>query len=164
MLGKQQYSLSYATGNQSDKNGNDHLDTLGNFRYTASGFNNYGDEVSHLNFPNEQVIVSDKHKNKMVNTDFMKWLADIIHQYEQAGVEVIMLPPVCVESYYNNVYNANIANALEKIGHPYIVEPSYMMLDDSCYFNTGYHINRHGVLQNTSHIIKIMREHEGYNH
>lgn len=131
------------------------------YAYVASGFNEYGDEVSHLNFPSEKIAISNKQTkaNGAINIDFMKWLADIIHQYEQIGVEVIMLPPVCVKSYYNNVYNANFAKELEKISHPYIVEPSYMVLDDSCYFNTGYHVNNNGVLQNTSHIIKVMREH-----
>lgn len=130
----------------------------GKYAYVASGFNDLGDEVSHWSCPNGALKASGKF-SRQVDEDFVQWLATTIHKYEEAGAEVIMLPPVCVQSHYENDYNDDIAKALKSIGRPYVVAPSYMVLDDSCYFNTGYHVNRSGVIQNTNHIITVMREH-----
>lgn len=131
------------------------------YEYIASGFNEYGDEASHLLFPSEKLTITGGSKVYQVDNNFMEWLAAIIYKYEQAGAEVIMLPPVCVKSFFEDIETntKSIAEALRNIKHPFLVEPSYMVLDDSCYFNTMYHVNRSGVMQNTSHIIKVMREH-----
>lgn len=68
-----------------------------------------------------------------------------------------MIPPVNVKSNHLVTYNEKIPDALKSINHPYVVSPFYMLLDDSCSFDTGYHVNREGVKQNTKHLIKILR-------
>ena len=69
-----------------------------------------------------------------------------------------MLPPVDVETHHKEVYNDNIEVALKDIGWPYVVNHTYMVLDDSCSFNGGYHVNKDGVRQNTNHIIEVLRK------
>lgn len=128
-----------------------------NFAYVKSGFNELGDEVGHFKYPNIVEPPLRKVEDRTVDKDFMVWLADMIQQYEQRGAKVVMLPPVCLTTHFIALYNNNIGEALGSIHHPYIVDPQDMVLDDSCAFNTGYHLNEEGVRQNTSKIIKILR-------
>lgn len=127
------------------------------FKYLKSGFNEYGDEVSHLNYPPKNINIYGEREKRTVNKEFMEWLNDMITKYEQAGASVIILPPVCVKSYFNISYNDNIGDALRSIHHSYIVSPSSMALDDSCSFDTGWHMNDAGIKQNTAHIIKVLK-------
>ena len=127
------------------------------FVYTKEGFNEFGDEVSHLNYPNLKYLGSGKKTERAVNRDFIEWLSRTIEQYEMAGAQVIMMPPACILSSFNKNYNDHIKEALAKIKHPYIVEPSSMALPDTCMFNTEYHLNREGVRRNTQNIIQALK-------
>ena len=127
------------------------------FVYTKEGFNEFGDEVSHLDYPNLKYLGSGKKIGRAANEDFVEWLGQTIGRYEMAGAQVIMLPPACIMSSFNKNYNDHIKDALAKIKHPYIVEPSSMALPDSCMFNTEYHLNREGVRQNTQNIIRALK-------
>ena len=127
------------------------------FMYAKSGFNEYGDEVSHLSYPNVEYSSSNKINTKQVQSEFMNWLAETIRRYEQAGATVIMLPPVCIESHFKTSYNDHVEEALNEINHPYLTSPASMVVDDSCSFNTGYHMNKDGVRQNTIRIISNLK-------
>ena len=129
------------------------------FKYLKSGFNQYGDEVSHLNYPPKKIHFSGECEKRTVNKEFMEWFNDMIIKYEQAGASVILLPPVCVKSYFNASYNENISEALTAIRHPYLIPPHSMALDDSCAFDTGWHMNKDGVCKNTINIIKALKSH-----
>ncbi|MBP5777113.1 MAG: hypothetical protein J6W56_06130 [Prevotella sp.] len=128
------------------------------FAYVKSGFNELGDEVGHFKYPNIVEPPLRKVEDRTVDSGFMVWLADMIQQYEQRGAKVVMLPPVCINTHFKTLYNSGISEALDKIHHPYIVDPHDMVLDDSCAFNSGYHMNSEGIRQNTSNIIKIFKE------
>lgn len=128
------------------------------FKYLKSGFNEYGDEVSHLNYPSKKFHTSSKRENRTINKEFLEWFNNMIAKYEEAGASIILLPPVCVKSYFNISYNNNISDALRSIHHSYIVSPSSMVLDDSCSFDTGWHMNSDGIKQNTANIIKVLKD------
>ena len=121
--------------------------------YNLKGFNEYGDEVGHFGYKNKKYN-QNKKETRGINKDFIYWLKEIIMQYEQAGAHVVILPLVCIKSHFHNVYSDDIANTLKGIGSPYIVNPSSMVLSDSCMFDTGSHMNRAGCDQNTQNIIK----------
>lgn len=125
------------------------------FMYVKSGFNDYGDEVSHFNYPSNPGKSSEKVETRGVDKDFMIWLANIIIKYNKMGVIVVMMPPVCPAARYHEAFNHNIVDALNEIKNPYIVNPLSMVLDDSCSFG-GYHVNEEGVRQNTKHIIEAL--------
>ena len=127
------------------------------YAYVKSGFNEFGDEVSHIDYPSVKYMSSEKSNTEKVKKSFIDWLADIIQQYDQAGANVVMLPPVCIESHFKVSYNDNIEKALIEINHPYITSPTSMVLDDSCTFDTGYHMNKEGIRQNTRNIISILK-------
>lgn len=125
------------------------------FIYAASGFNVYGDEVSHFNFPSQKFSENEK-KNSDLSSDFLVWLAQTIKECESAGVHVIVLPPVCIESSLKNIDTDAISKALDEIGHPYAVEPSFMVLSDDYAFDTRYHMNKEGAIRNTQNIIQVL--------
>ena len=128
------------------------------FEYVLNGFNELGDEVSHLNYPSQPCPPAEGRETRQVDGETVQWLQEQLHQYEQAGARILMVPPVNVRSNLVACHNDNIDQALEEIGYPYIVSPEVMAVDDSCYFNTGYHMNRAGVEQNTRRLIFLLRE------
>ena len=126
------------------------------FVYTASGFNAYGDEVSHLQFPSTAYVASSYKETRPVRQEFISWMQDILHDMEQRGIRLVMLPPTCVESYFNGHYTSEIADALQSIGYPYLVQPETMTVPDSFVFDSGYHLNAQGIDLNTRRIIGIL--------
>lgn len=125
------------------------------FDYAKSGFNEWGDEVAHFQYPST-FIQPDLPATKVVDPEFFDWLAATVAEYEKAGIKVVMLPPVCVESQFKTSYNEEIAKELNRVHLSYIIEPDSMVLPDSCAFNTGYHLNQKGVELNTRKIIRIL--------
>lgn len=126
------------------------------FKYTRGGFNELGDEVSHLKYPDKFVNILHNRTSK-ISIRFIEWLNRIIREYEKKGVKVIMIPPICTFSYFENDYNPEINSYLESMHHSYVVSPVVMTVDDSCMFNSPHHLNREGICQSTSKIIKILK-------
>ena len=125
------------------------------FAYTACGFNAYGDEVSHLRFPRTYMASFYKEKRPL-REKFTGWLRNVLHDIEQRGIKLVMLPPACVDSYFKGHYRNAIAHALQAIGYPYVTSPQSMTLPDSLAFDSGYHLNSQGVEINTKRIIEIL--------
>ena len=128
----------------------------GRFGYAASGFNEYGDEVSHWTLPGDAYVPSGGAETRQVSQKFMGWLQQELQAYEARGARVIVLPPVCVSSYFSKSYQESIAQALQQCGYPYAAQPAFLTLPDSLAFNTGYHINRQGVRTATERIGSVL--------
>jgi len=129
-----------------------------NYVYSKSGFNEYGDEIGHYNYPSVPFKKKGKvMRNMPIDKTFINWLSNTINDYEQKGTKVIMLPPVCIKSHFERSYSDAIGIALDKIGHPYIYSPKKMVLEDKYSFDTEYHVNKEGVNINTQHIIESLR-------
>ena len=126
------------------------------FSYAASGFNEFGDEVSHFNYPSKPVSARPLDL-KNYSKNFVVWLENIIGKYEQKGANVILLPPVCVRSFYDSVDTDIASQLLKEIGHPYVVSPSFMVQDDLYYFDLSYHLTRDGCIRNSREIMKILQ-------
>lgn len=122
------------------------------FTYVASGFNEYGDEVSHLSFPSSEYHPNGYREERSVRPSFCEWLQHIVTAYREKGVHVLMMPPACTSSYFATHYNEQVAETLRAKQIPYIVSPTEMVVPDSCYFDSGYHFNRHGVELNTTRL------------
>lgn len=129
------------------------------FAYAASGFNAYGDEVNHLRFPGSYAASSYK-ESRPVRKEFIGWLRDVLHDIEQRGITLVMLPPACADSYFKGHYRDDISKALHAIGHPYVASPYSMTLPDSLAFDSGYHLNLQGVEINTRRIIELLKNHK----
>lgn len=128
------------------------------FRYTKKGFNEYGDEVSHWNYKSRGIVPKGIKETRKVDKAFLTWLADILLKYERKGAKVVMVPPVNVVTNFMETYNENVGEALKSINRDYVVPYNFMVLDDSCSFDGGYHVNKAGVDQNTTHLIEIFRK------
>jgi len=127
------------------------------FVFRKGGFNEFGDEVSHLDFPDLKYMPPGTNYSTDMDPDFLEWFCCTIRLYEKADARVIMLPPACIESYFKVKYHRCIEDSLVGRGLPYIADPAAMVVADSCMFNSGYHFNREGVRQNTANIIRILR-------
>lgn len=125
------------------------------FRYTASGFNKYGDEISHFNFPNKPIPKSNI-GNMQLSKQFINWFSGMLKRCELIGAKTIVLPPVCTESFFKNSDIESVSAILEQIGYPYAVQPSTMVLDDKYAFDTRYHMNRDGCILNTQNLIECI--------
>ena len=123
------------------------------YRYVADGFNEYGDEESHwyLESDNPKIDENKVENNGQIDPGFVNWLQKTLKRFEEKGVIVILLPPVTINS-------ESINDGISHIGYQYVVEPREMVLADSCYYNAVYHVNREGVIQNTSKIISILKD------
>ncbi len=128
------------------------------FVNAASGFNDYGDEVSHFSFPSKTYHPTKERETREVDLDFIGWLDKTLSHYEQRGIRFVMMPPACIVSHYKASYNENITKALDRIHRPYITSPKDMALPDSCSFNTGYHLNREGCRQHSLNMIKWLKQ------
>lgn len=131
-----------------------------NFSYTRDGFNEYGDEVSHFNYPSSTnlKVGSGKSKKVEVNEEFVKWLDWIMNDLECRGVKIFLMPPVNILSNHKVTYFPTITKALERIKRKYVTSPESMVLGDSLTFDGGYHVNREGVIRNTNRMIKLLKK------
>ncbi len=130
---------------------------LNRFAYTAAGFNEYGDEVSHLRYSGTPYRASHVVESRPIRPEFIRWLREALHDMERRGATVVMLPPACVLSYFRSHYSDSIAAELQSAGYPYVVPPLSMTLPDSLAFDTGYHLNAKGVELNTRRVIEVLK-------
>ena len=128
------------------------------FRNSKEGYNEFGDEVDHWKYPSPGIKPRGIVEEREIDQDFMIWFKGILEQYEQKGARVMMVPPVNVTTNFKETWNPNVDTALKSINRPYVVDVGYMVLDDSCSFDGGYHVNKEGVRQNTDHLIEILRK------
>lgn len=122
------------------------------------GYNVYGDRVEHWYKKSSGIKPKNQIESRKLDNDFMIWFVGMLNQYEKNGAKVIMIPPVSVTTHFKETYSKSIGDALKSFHRPYMVDEDFMVLDDSCSYNGGYHVNRNGVIQNTNHLIEILRK------
>ncbi len=128
------------------------------FQYTRYGFNEWGDEVGHYKKAPATILQSGRNiGDSDVDDEFMRWLKRCVSEFEASGVKVVFLPPVCTWNYFRTAYSPKIEKAQQKIGKPFAASAQAMVLNDSCAFDGGYHVNHAGVRQNTQNIISALR-------
>lgn len=129
------------------------------YQYLASGFNEYGDEVSHWNLSAGKVdvprITVDEHKT--VDEDFMNWFTGIIHRYKEKGCQVHIMPEIGTDHSFQR-YFPGIQAALEKNGLELMAAPDALIVDNCYMFNGPGHLNREGVNIITERIINLLKK------
>ena len=133
------------------------------FIFVASGFNEYGDEVSHWTTPPTPPTPDVFNIKKTVvipNEDFIKYLNKIIREYEKKGAKVLLMPAISSETYYQNYNPAQISKTLELNGMHYITNTKNLIFCDSLgYAYTGDpHFNRKGVVMASDRFSKIIKD------
>ena len=127
------------------------------YEYGRDGFNYYGDEIMHYKYPDKTIILPEKKDKRPISEKFVTWLFAVKNKYEQAGAQIILMPPVCIESQFKLDYNEEYMEKLRKLGCPYIVDPRNMIQPDSLAFDTGYHMNVEGTRRNSLNMIKVLK-------
>ncbi len=129
----------------------------GAFRYTADGFNEWGDEVSHWSCAGQPYHNVASGQVRPVSEDFSRWLNDLLLAYEQRGAQVLLLPPCCVESCLSPTDLSAIDGALRDMGRQYAVSPDSLAVPDSLAFDTGFHLSREGVQMVTERLAHALK-------
>lgn len=128
------------------------------FSYSAAGFDDYGDEVSHLRFPNDYVYHTVL-ETRPFSTRFARWLIQELARLSN-DVVIVNLPPATIASAVRD--KASTIRLVERCfaGTPfrYVLPPQAMAVPDSMAFNTIYHLDSAGRRLNTAQIIRAVRK------
>lgn len=129
------------------------------YEYRKSGFNEYGDEVSHWTLKSGNPKISVSKITGDFNEDFYQYFLSVVRSWEQRGVSVIMMPPAIYDKQYDVCHNeiSRLSKRLQADGHPFKAETSLFAYPDSLMFDTPYHINKKGVDKRTRDVIKALR-------
>ena len=135
------------------------------FRYIASGFNEYGDEVSHWIIPsrnNKLVFEDDNVKpsiNKNVDENFIIYLKKSIEKYEKKEAVVLLMPEISSHSKYVEYNPIQIESIMEKHGIYFFTSPQNLVFHDSYSYDIwgDAHFDRKGVTLASNRIIELLR-------
>ena len=117
----------------------------GKFNYTSSGFNEFGDEISHYDYPHTdyEIIKFDDSPSE----SNVRLVHDIIERFRKKGIKVYILPPAIAKSVYEK--NEDYAKTVEKLliqnGMRFEVPLTRHVFPDSMTFDTYYHMGKNAV-------------------
>jgi hypothetical protein len=123
------------------------------------GFNEFGDFTfhwfwKHKKFENYNEVISFNHK-KSTFGKVTKFLA----LSKTNSIKVLVVPPITAKSHFlkiNKLVNFNNAFWL-KSGQSYSCNPNDMVIDDSFFYDSPYHLLYQGVQIKTDKIIQILK-------
>ncbi len=133
------------------------IQSRSHFQYLRSGFNEFGDEICHNQYVLKSVRMKPAPKYDTIDKSFISFLVERRNQLELRGGKVILLPPAMVNSYYDSLFPMQVRDALLNNNLGYVVDPQYLLYHDSCMFDTGYHLNKYGTVQNSQRIVNVLR-------
>lgn len=136
------------------------------FRFIASGFNEYGDEYSHWIIPSRnnkhsteanEVLASKN--NIKVDEKFIKYLKSVIEKYKKKGANVLLMPEISSHKNYVEYNPIQIENIMKKHGMTFFTNPKNLEFHDSYSFDEwgAAHLNRDGVTQASERIAILLR-------
>jgi succinate dehydrogenase hydrophobic anchor subunit len=134
------------------------------FRYIASGFNEYGDEISHWVIPPYRVTPPKEPKevvknDEKVDESFIVYLKKSIECYRNKGAIVLIMPELSSHDNYVEYDPTRIEEVMKKYGLCFFTSPKNMEFHDSCsYIKWGAsHFNREGVTQASDRIVALLQ-------
>lgn len=130
------------------------------YNYCMSGFNEYGDEISHWKLRSDIVpnlYVSDPHWS--YNNDFGNWYFAKLRDISRKAT-VVVIPPAFAKTTFmcEKSYIDQLESIYKKECFPYAVSPVSMTIPDNYMYNTYYHCSKKGVDLNTGRIIRILKD------
>lgn len=136
------------------------------FHFIASGFNEYGDEISHWIIPSKNIkqnIEAEETKisNKITKVDenFLVYLKDIIDNYKRKGAYVLLMPEISSHKNYVEYNPIQIKNIMNKYDMDFFTNPKNLEFHDSCSYDEwgAAHLSREGVTQASQRIATLLR-------
>ncbi len=137
------------------------------FQFKASGFNEYGDEVSHWTIPSaldkDQISPNTETstpKNIKVNNCFLIFLKNSIEEYKRKGAYVMLMPEISSHKKYLEYNPIYIQEIMKKHNLFFLTNPKHLEFHDSCSYDEwgGAHLSRLGVTIASKRIVALMRE------
>ncbi len=124
------------------------------FDYSARNFNEYGDEVRHLDFGKVPMINAPV-AAKLPEESYVKDFAQKVHALQDRGVKVMMVWPTTIQTQYdiNAAYIAQLDTLARQNGIPFITTPDYLVQPDSLAFDTPYHMTAPAIKTNTHRLL-----------
>ncbi len=136
------------------------------FRFIASGFNEYGDEYSHWVIPsylnknqvdNDEIIVSPK--DLTVDNSFLIYLKKTIKKYKEKGAYVLLMPEISSHKIYTKYNPDYIQKKMKEYNLLFFTNPKNLEFHDSCSYEEwgSAHLNRTGVNFASERITKLLQ-------
>lgn len=125
--------------------------------YLASNFNQYGDEVKHWTLENKYISHPGPMKAKF-NHSFGQYFITELKKLQQR-CSVYMLPPAFCETLLTACQPQikEVSLFLAKKGFPFLTSPEKFAFPEDDMYDTDYHLNKEGVDQRTTLVIKILK-------
>ncbi len=137
------------------------------FKYVASGFNEFGDEVSHWEIPLHIGVdvkrpsepLSRELQPVTVDEDFILYLKAIVSEYEQKGATVLLMPEIHSETDCFKDNPEAIEAVMNQQGLYFMTSPRNLMFDDALGYGEwgSSHLNREGVTIASSRISSLLK-------
>jgi len=128
------------------------------YRYCMSGFNEYGDEVSHLRLKSNNDSIGCSAIKQDFDESFYKYFIKKTNKWNKRGIDVIMLPPAIYdkEYYANHAKIKYLTQRLSEDGLPFKAPTDSFAYPKSMMYDTSYHINKEGVAARTQAVIQTL--------
>jgi len=130
-----------------------------NIVYLRNSFNEYGDVVAHYDLENQNFIPNVYCNN--LNKETFLFLNEFNERIKQKGGEILFFYPAYNKKAYelNSSYITNANNQLKSTLDIEFMSPEIDgIMDDSCFFNTEYHLNKTGVEIRSQQFIEQFRK------
>lgn len=136
------------------------------FRFIASGFNEYGDEVSHWIIPSKNIkqnleagnVTSSNHIK--VDESFMVYLKNAIENYKKKGAHVLLMPEISSHTNYVQYNPVQIEEMMKEYGMAFFTNPKNLEFNDSCSYDEwgAAHLSRDGVTLASERIAVLLQD------
>ncbi len=142
---------------------------LHTYTYSCSGFNSYGDEATHRDYPSEKCPTNEENdvSNEIlpVNDKEEAWFIESYNKLIERKATVYIFPPAMVEAGLADGNRMGKIKGCEAFfkrhGLSYASPIEQSIFPDSAYFDTPYHLNYAGVQMNTQRLIREIRRIRG---
>lgn len=141
-------------------NGNTVPKNTGTYRYCMSGFNEYGDEVSHLMLKSDNENIKYKALDGAFDESFYRYFIKKIEKWERHEISVIMMPPAIYDKEFNvnRTKISHLTRRLSESGHPFRARPECFSYPRTMMYNTSYHVNKKGMETRVNTVIQILAD------
>lgn len=128
------------------------------FRY--SGFNQYGDLISHLNKPSVELQYDIYQPDGVDYDKYISVFNDFAKKYESKGAKTYFMfvtYPESVFQQHEKIIEKYYEKLKKKAEFPILNTPQSMVLPDSCFFDSYYHLNKIGRQKRTELMVKFLK-------
>jgi hypothetical protein len=108
---------------------------------TRTSYNEYGDQIAHLYYPNERIRTLEF--SEKLNSKYLNYFFKIRNKLEVQGVHVLVSYPSFENTSFNNneIMIHNLDNILREQDIAVISNPEQYQFETEYFYDTAYHLN-----------------------